>query len=208
MWVAEPDEVGQGAAAGSAGQAAAADWGRASEQALGGRPGKLRGHYQRQLAVAVLSLLYGTGLRRGELERLNLEDWKREENRAEDRRAQERLRAERAAGRRDRPVPGSVRAAIGRTSWKRRGTHGEEALLINRAGQAAERAEPGAAGAPAGAAGAGAAGESASVSSHLRLGPAGERGQPAGGAAACWGTRAWRPPRAICTWPIRSGRGP
>jgi site-specific recombinase XerD len=30
--------------------------------------------------VAVLCLLYGTGLRRGELERLDLEDWKREEN--------------------------------------------------------------------------------------------------------------------------------
>jgi site-specific recombinase XerD len=30
--------------------------------------------------VAVLALLYGTGLRRGELERLNVDDWKREEN--------------------------------------------------------------------------------------------------------------------------------
>jgi site-specific recombinase XerD len=39
-----------------------------------------RGQYARQLAVAVLSLLYGTGLRRGELERLDLGDWKREEN--------------------------------------------------------------------------------------------------------------------------------
>jgi site-specific recombinase XerD len=39
-----------------------------------------RGSYRKQLAVAVLALLYGTGLRRGELERLNVEDWKREEN--------------------------------------------------------------------------------------------------------------------------------
>jgi site-specific recombinase XerD len=32
------------------------------------------------LAVTVLALLYGTGLRRGELERLNVEDWNREQN--------------------------------------------------------------------------------------------------------------------------------
>jgi len=38
-----------------------------------------RGSYSRQLSVAVLSLLYGTGLRRGELERLNVADWKRQE---------------------------------------------------------------------------------------------------------------------------------
>lgn len=31
--------------------------------------------YHRHMGVAVLSLLYGTGLRRGELERLNLENW-------------------------------------------------------------------------------------------------------------------------------------
>lgn len=38
-----------------------------------------RGRYAQQLAVAVLTLLYGTGLRRGELERLNVEDWDRTE---------------------------------------------------------------------------------------------------------------------------------
>ena len=37
------------------------------------------GQYRPQLLVAALSLLYGTGLRRGELERLNLADWKREQ---------------------------------------------------------------------------------------------------------------------------------
>src|SRR5215469_8817384 len=42
-----------------------------------------RSDYQKQLAVAVLSLLYGTGLRRGELERLDLDDWKREDSRLE-----------------------------------------------------------------------------------------------------------------------------
>jgi site-specific recombinase XerD len=36
-------------------------------------------HYQKHLCLVVLSLLYGTGLRRGELERLDLEHWKREE---------------------------------------------------------------------------------------------------------------------------------
>jgi site-specific recombinase XerD len=38
-----------------------------------------RNGYQQQLATAVLALLYGTGLRRGELERLNVADWRREE---------------------------------------------------------------------------------------------------------------------------------
>ena len=38
-----------------------------------------RNHYQQHLSLAVLALLYGTGLRRGELERLELEDWKRDE---------------------------------------------------------------------------------------------------------------------------------
>ncbi len=41
--------------------------------------GQRRNRYQQHLAVAVLALLYGTGLRRGELERLNLMDWHREE---------------------------------------------------------------------------------------------------------------------------------
>lgn len=41
--------------------------------------GKKREKYARQLSLAVLALLYGTGLRRGELERLDMEDWKREE---------------------------------------------------------------------------------------------------------------------------------
>jgi integrase/recombinase XerC len=38
-----------------------------------------RSGYQQHLAVAVLALLYGTGLRRGELERLNVLSWRREE---------------------------------------------------------------------------------------------------------------------------------
>ena len=38
-----------------------------------------RNVYQQHLSIAVLALLYGTGLRRGELERLDLGHWKREE---------------------------------------------------------------------------------------------------------------------------------
>jgi site-specific recombinase XerD len=38
-----------------------------------------RNPYQQHLSLAVLALLYGTGLRRGELERLNLADWQRDE---------------------------------------------------------------------------------------------------------------------------------
>jgi len=38
-----------------------------------------QGVYRRSLWVTVLSLLYGTGLRRGELSRLQLEDWDRSE---------------------------------------------------------------------------------------------------------------------------------
>jgi site-specific recombinase XerD len=38
-----------------------------------------RSGYQQHLSIAVLALLYGTGLRRGELERLDLDHWKREE---------------------------------------------------------------------------------------------------------------------------------
>lgn len=41
--------------------------------------GEQRSDYQKHLAVAMLSLLYGTGLRRGELERLNVGDWDRRE---------------------------------------------------------------------------------------------------------------------------------
>jgi len=93
-----------------------------------------RGSYSQQLSVAVLSLLYGTGLRRGELERLNLQDWKREEN----------LLA--IDGRKtgcERQVP--VAEGIGRcleaylplrhNLLERRGTLAEKALLINREGK-------------------------------------------------------------------------
>jgi integrase/recombinase XerC len=38
-----------------------------------------RGHFLRHLNITILSILYGTGLRRSELARLNLSDWNREE---------------------------------------------------------------------------------------------------------------------------------
>ncbi len=38
-----------------------------------------RGHFQRHLGITILSILYGTGLRRGELSRLNVSDWNRED---------------------------------------------------------------------------------------------------------------------------------
>jgi integrase/recombinase XerC len=41
--------------------------------------GQGRGSYHRCLWLTVLMLLYGTGLRRGELERLDVDDWQREE---------------------------------------------------------------------------------------------------------------------------------
>lgn len=40
--------------------------------------GKLRSEYQRVLWITVLAVLYGTGIRRGELERLRISDWDRE----------------------------------------------------------------------------------------------------------------------------------
>lgn len=39
-----------------------------------------RGSYSKHLSVAILALLYGTGLRRGELERLEVSHWDREQN--------------------------------------------------------------------------------------------------------------------------------
>jgi hypothetical protein len=74
----EPDEMGSGAEVGSAWTIAPADrQGGACE--VVGRDGVRRSQYQQHVAMAVLALLHGTGLRRGELERLDLEDWKREE---------------------------------------------------------------------------------------------------------------------------------
>jgi site-specific recombinase XerD len=96
--------------------------------------GQQRGRYQQRLAVAVLSLLYGTGMRRGELERLNLEDWQREEK---------VLRIDGRKSGCERSVP--LAEGIGRclegylpyrqNQLERQGRQGEAALLINREGR-------------------------------------------------------------------------
>jgi site-specific recombinase XerD len=96
--------------------------------------GQQRSPYQKHLAVAMLSLLYGTGLRRGELERMNVADWKREEG------------VLRIDGRKtgcERSVP--VSEAIGRcleaylplrqNLLEEHGNTAEPALLVNRHGQ-------------------------------------------------------------------------
>ena len=93
-----------------------------------------RSGYQKHLSIAVLALLYGTGLRRGEMERLNLDHWKREEGIIQ------------IDGRKtgcERNVP--VSEGIGRcleaylplrhNLLEERGTHRESALFLNRDGR-------------------------------------------------------------------------
>jgi integrase/recombinase XerD len=48
----------------------------AAMQTLWGVAAERRDGYRRQLEITVLALLYGTGLRRGELQRLDVEDWR------------------------------------------------------------------------------------------------------------------------------------
>ena len=92
-----------------------------------------RSGYQQHLSLAVLAVLYGTGLRRGELERLDLDHWKREEGILQ------------IDGRKtgcERSVP--VSAGIGRcleaylplrqNLLEQRGVGRESALFINRNG--------------------------------------------------------------------------
>lgn len=93
-----------------------------------------RGRYRQQLLVAALSLLYGTGLRRGELERLNVGDWKREQN---------LLTVDGRKSGRERNVP--VTEAMARcleaylplrhNLLEQRGERSEPALLLNGKGQ-------------------------------------------------------------------------
>jgi site-specific recombinase XerD len=52
---------------------------RADMEALWRAAAQLRGGHSRAVWLAVLSLLYGTGLRRGELGRLRIDDWDRDE---------------------------------------------------------------------------------------------------------------------------------
>ena len=96
--------------------------------------GQQRSKYQQHLGVAALSLLYGTGLRRGELERLNVGDWQREEN---------LLKIDGRKTGRERSVPLSAEMARCLEAYlparhnllEECGTLGEEALLVNRQGR-------------------------------------------------------------------------
>lgn len=93
-----------------------------------------RSEYQQHLALAVVALLYGTGLRRGELERLDLTDWKREEGRL--------LVDGRKTGQ-ERSIPvseGIWRCVEGYLPLRKRllerhGATFEEALFVNRNGK-------------------------------------------------------------------------
>jgi integrase/recombinase XerD len=93
-----------------------------------------RGNYAQQLSVAVLSLLYGTGLRRGELERLNLGDWKGEES-------QLAIDGRKTGCERRVPVSEAIARCLEaylplrHNLLERRGTVAESALLINRQGK-------------------------------------------------------------------------
>jgi len=51
----------------------------ADMQALWSAAAERRDDYRRQLEITVLALLYGTGLRRGELQRLDVEDWRHDD---------------------------------------------------------------------------------------------------------------------------------
>jgi len=92
-----------------------------------------RNDYQQHLSIAVLALLYGTGLRRGELERLDLEHWRREEG---------ILKIDGRKTGQERSVP--VSAGIWRcleaylplrqNLLEKRGACREPALFLNRAG--------------------------------------------------------------------------
>ena len=89
--------------------------------------------YSQQLAVVVLALLYGTGLRRGELERLNVGDWQGPER---------LLRVDGRKTGRERQVPVSEGVwrwvegylPVRQNLLERVGKVGEAALLLNRDG--------------------------------------------------------------------------
>ena len=90
--------------------------------------------YSQHLSVAVLAVLYGTGLRRGELERLDLAHWKREER---------LLQIDGRKTGRERSVPVSegiwrcLEAYLPQRQnlLEQQGVSGEPALFLNRAGR-------------------------------------------------------------------------
>jgi site-specific recombinase XerD len=92
-----------------------------------------RNGYQQHLSIAVLALLYGTGLRRGELERLDLEHWKREEGILQ-------IDGRKTGCERNVPVSEGIWRCLEaylplrQNLLERRGGGSEPALFLNRAG--------------------------------------------------------------------------
>jgi len=92
-----------------------------------------RGAYQQHLSIAVLALLYGTGLRRGELERLDLAHWKREEGMLQ-------IDGRKTGQERNVPVSEGIWRCLEaylplrQNVLEQRGTVSEPALFLNRAG--------------------------------------------------------------------------
>jgi site-specific recombinase XerD len=106
---------------------------RAHMEALWQQAARAHGEYSRALWVTVLALLYGTGLRRGELERLDLEAFDRTES---------TLRIDGRKTGRERCVPVSdliyrcleAYAPARHNVLERTGRLGERALLVSRHG--------------------------------------------------------------------------
>ena len=93
-----------------------------------------RSTYRKHLGVTVLSLLYGTGLRRGELQRLNVADWNRED-------ATLRLDGRKTGVERCVAVPDIVYHCLEtylphrHNHLERQGRRHEQALLTNKRGE-------------------------------------------------------------------------
>lgn len=92
-----------------------------------------RGHFQRHLAITILSILYGTGLRRGELARLNVSDWNRDDGTL-------RIDGQKTGQERIVPVPRIVYHCIEtylphrQNHLIRKERHAQPALFLNREG--------------------------------------------------------------------------
>lgn len=93
-----------------------------------------RGVYQRHVRLVVLALLYGTGLRRGELERLGVDDWDREEGVL-------RIDGRKTGRERSVPVPALAYRCLEAYLPQRHNrlescdVHDQPALLVNRDGR-------------------------------------------------------------------------
>lgn len=106
---------------------------RAHLDALWRAAASVQGEYSRHLWVTVLGLLYGTGLRRGELSRLNVDHIDREHGTI-------RLDGRKSGRERCVPLPDMVRRCL-EVYWPARhnllescGRIGEQALLVSRCG--------------------------------------------------------------------------